>query len=136
MILSRSRALAILAAAPLAGCGRRLGSNTIKVGSKNFTEELILGELYAQTLEGNGFEVTRRTSFVFTLFPLMLVSRLLDRKADAASASDDVALEGRVTFPLLVNRLFDLVMRIDETLIRLGLPLPFGGTLVVVARKR
>jgi osmoprotectant transport system substrate-binding protein len=60
MILSRSRALAILAAAPLAGCGRRLGSNTIKVGSKNFTEELILGELYAQTLEGNGFEVTRR----------------------------------------------------------------------------
>jgi osmoprotectant transport system substrate-binding protein len=60
MTFSRSRALALLAAAPLAACGRRLGSNAIKVGSKNFTEELILGELYAQTLEGNGFEVTRR----------------------------------------------------------------------------
>jgi SAM-dependent methyltransferase len=87
-------------------------------------------------LDENGFEVTRWTSFVFTLFPLMFVSRLLDRKADDASASDGVALENRVTFPLLVNRLFDLVMRIDEMLIRLGLLLPFGGTLVVVARKR
>jgi SAM-dependent methyltransferase len=92
-------------------------------------------EMVAKLAE-NGFEVTRWTSFVFTLFPLMFVSRLLDRKADDASASDGVALENRVTFPLLVNRLFDLVMRIDEMLIRLGLLLPFGGTLVVVARKR
>jgi glycine betaine/choline ABC-type transport system substrate-binding protein len=30
------------------------------VGSKNFTEELILGELYAQVLEDNGIRVTRR----------------------------------------------------------------------------
>ncbi|MDQ3631214.1 MAG: ABC transporter [Actinomycetota bacterium] len=33
---------------------------TITVGSKNFTEQYILGELYAQTLEAQGFEVRRR----------------------------------------------------------------------------
>jgi len=32
----------------------------IRVGSKNFTEEFILGELYAQLLEANGFEVERK----------------------------------------------------------------------------
>ena len=33
---------------------------TITVGSKNFTEQYILGELYAQTLENLGFTVRRR----------------------------------------------------------------------------
>ena len=33
---------------------------TITVGSKNFTEQFILGEIYAQTLEAMGFQVRRR----------------------------------------------------------------------------
>jgi len=33
---------------------------TIAVGSKNFTEQFILGEIYAQTLEAQGFKVRRR----------------------------------------------------------------------------
>jgi len=33
---------------------------TIKIGSKNFTEMYILGELYAQLLEANGFTVERK----------------------------------------------------------------------------
>jgi len=33
---------------------------TITVGSKNFTEQFILGEVYAQTLEAQGFKVKRR----------------------------------------------------------------------------
>lgn len=33
---------------------------TIAVGSKNFTEQFILGEIYAQTLEAQGFDVRRR----------------------------------------------------------------------------
>lgn len=32
---------------------------TIKIGSKNFTEQFILGEMYAQLLEANGFMVER-----------------------------------------------------------------------------
>jgi glycine betaine/choline ABC-type transport system substrate-binding protein len=33
---------------------------TIAVGSKNFTEQFILGEIYAQTLEAQGYKVRRR----------------------------------------------------------------------------
>jgi osmoprotectant transport system substrate-binding protein len=58
-LLSRARALALLAAAPLAAsCAR--GGHGVTVGSKNFTEELILGELYAQSLEHAGLAVTRK----------------------------------------------------------------------------
>jgi osmoprotectant transport system substrate-binding protein len=40
-----------------AGCG---GGNAIVVGSKNFTEQQLLGELMAQMLEASGAKVTRR----------------------------------------------------------------------------
>ncbi len=33
---------------------------TIKIGSKNFTEEFIVAEMYAQLLEANGFKVERK----------------------------------------------------------------------------
>jgi osmoprotectant transport system substrate-binding protein len=32
---------------------------TIRIGSKNFTEQIVLGEIYAQGLEAAGFKVTR-----------------------------------------------------------------------------
>lgn len=52
----------------LVGCGNAGGGGqggggggpTITVGSKNFTEQFVLGELYAQTLEANGFTVERQ----------------------------------------------------------------------------
>jgi glycine betaine/choline ABC-type transport system substrate-binding protein len=50
-----------------AGDGKAIASDpanaskgTIAVGSKNFTEQFILGEIYAQTLEAQGFKVRRR----------------------------------------------------------------------------
>ena len=36
------------------------GSTAIKVGSKDFTEQFILGEMYALVLEDNGFQVERK----------------------------------------------------------------------------
>ena len=57
-------AIAALTLSMLAACGAGdtgAGSGaTIKIGSKNFTEEFILGELYAQLLETNGFKVERK----------------------------------------------------------------------------
>ena len=38
----------------------RWGGPTITVGSKNFTEQYILGELYAQALAANGFSVEKK----------------------------------------------------------------------------
>jgi osmoprotectant transport system substrate-binding protein len=51
------RARAVLVLLAVLGCG---GRNAIVVGSKNFTEQQILGELMAQTLEALGAPVTRR----------------------------------------------------------------------------
>lgn len=84
-------------------------------------------------LEENGFKIDYATSFLFTLFPLMLASRIFD-KSSSQSQSDEAALEKRVKFSNVLNGVFDLFMRIDEALIRWGISLPFGGTLVVVAR--
>lgn len=58
-----------VAATPLVGAAlinapgalvRAQAGGTVKVGSKNFPEELILGELYAQLLEAGGLKVERK----------------------------------------------------------------------------
>jgi osmoprotectant transport system permease protein len=49
-----------LLAVLIAGIGFRPASNAVVVGSKNFTEQVILGELVAQTLEGQHIAVTRK----------------------------------------------------------------------------
>jgi osmoprotectant transport system substrate-binding protein len=62
VFLSRRRALIALAGLALApaACARRSTTTAVRVGSKNFTEELILGEMYAQVLEHAGYTVERR----------------------------------------------------------------------------
>jgi osmoprotectant transport system substrate-binding protein len=65
--------LATIALLALAGCGNvgsggsgpsagddSGGGPTITVGSKNFTEQYVLGELYAQALEANGFNAEKK----------------------------------------------------------------------------
>ncbi|MBD5654169.1 MAG: quaternary ammonium transporter, partial [Candidatus Eremiobacteraeota bacterium] len=57
--MTRRTALALLGATALAGCQHATGP-ALSVGSKDFTEELILGEMYAQVLEKHGFAITRK----------------------------------------------------------------------------
>ena len=86
-------------------------------------------------LRGREFEIRYCSSFLFTLFPLMALSRLLDRgKSDTQSS--EAEFERRVRFPRALNWAFDKLMRIDELLIARGVSLPYGGTLLAVARKR
>jgi osmoprotectant transport system substrate-binding protein len=47
------------AASPTSGTGGTGAGGPVVIGSKNFTEQLILGEMYAQLLEGAGIEVER-----------------------------------------------------------------------------
>lgn len=49
----------------VSGCDNR--DTTIKVGSKNFTESLILGEMYALALENEGLNVDRQLNLDGTL---------------------------------------------------------------------
>ncbi|HVA37366.1 MAG TPA: glycine betaine ABC transporter substrate-binding protein [Candidatus Dormibacteraeota bacterium] len=60
--LTRRSLLAGVASLPLAleACAQRSAERPISVGSKNFTEELIVGHMYAQLLEHAGYPVTRK----------------------------------------------------------------------------
>ncbi len=51
----------VLVVVLFAGCGSRAAAPvTLKVGSKDFTEEFILAEMYALLLEDSGFKVERK----------------------------------------------------------------------------
>ncbi len=59
--MNRRTALGLVASTSLlAGCGVGRPRERLIVGSKNFTEELLLGELYAQLLEHYDFRITRK----------------------------------------------------------------------------
>ena len=81
-----------------------------------------------QKVEHARFQVLRCTSFVSLLFPLLLISRLLRRQREV-----DPLAEYRI--PGVVNRLFDLALSAERIAIRLGASLPFGGSLLLVARR-
>jgi osmoprotectant transport system substrate-binding protein len=59
------RLAALLAVALLAGCGgddEAASDRTVTIGSKNFTEAIVLGELYKQALEAEGYTVQLKSS--------------------------------------------------------------------------
>src|SRR6478736_8133510 len=56
--------VAVLAALAFAG---QASAQTFKVGSKNFTEQFIVAELYAAALEQAGFKVERKINLGGTL---------------------------------------------------------------------
>jgi len=78
-----------------------------------------------------GFEIVKMTSFVSLLLPLMIASRLVQR---APSAGYDPLAELRIG-PWL-NWLLEQALDFERLLIRAGIPLPAGGSLLVVARRR
>jgi SAM-dependent methyltransferase len=84
-------------------------------------------------LASTNFQVLYVGLFVFMLFPLMLILRLIKRWRKTVQPSNKVALE--LDLPLILNRVFEFLMRIDEFLIKRGFSLPFGGSVIAVARK-
>ncbi|MBV8151158.1 MAG: quaternary ammonium transporter, partial [Candidatus Eremiobacteraeota bacterium] len=72
MRLTRARALSALAGGLVAGCGN---GGAVKVGSKNFSEELFLGELYAQYLEKHGIRIERKFSLGSTQIAMAAMQR-------------------------------------------------------------
>ncbi len=80
-------------------------------------------------IEAVGFNVIRRTSFVSFLMPAVFISRLKSKFA----ASDTAAPEFKVN-PFL-NRLFEKIIGFEAFLIRRGFDLPFGASLLMVAKR-
>src|SRR5258708_12583749 len=63
-ILGKRFAAAALAVVAL---GSTASAQTLKVGSKNFTEQFIVAELYAASLEAAGFKAERKINLGATL---------------------------------------------------------------------
>jgi hypothetical protein len=79
----------------------------------------------------SGLEIVRMTSFVTMLLPLMYLSRLAQR---APAAGYDPLAELRIA-PWL-NWPLEQALLLERLLIRAGIDLPVGGSLLVVARRR
>ena len=79
-------------------------------------------------LEAAGFEIVRVTSFVSLLLPAMLVSRWTEKDSAHSSRQREFAL------PSFLNRIFGELLKFERALIRSGVNLPLGGSLLVAAR--
>lgn len=73
-----------------------------------------------------GFRVVRATYWNTILFPLMLIHRLIERD-DAESDVKD--------YPRWLDAAFSFALAVERAVIGLGLSLPFGGSLLVVAAR-
>jgi osmoprotectant transport system substrate-binding protein len=93
----------------LDGCGMR-GGLTIAVGSKEFTEELLLGEMYAQLLEHGGFRVRRHLGLGGTQ---VAMSALQHGAIDLYPEYTGTALLNQLKLPLIKDDkiLYDTVAR-------------------------
>lgn len=88
-----------------------------------------------QKLEKQGFEIEYCTSFLFVLFPAMMLSRFLDKGTPDPDSIQDNDFESRVSIPVWLNWIFNHIMKIDEFLIARRISLPFGGTLLAIAKR-
>jgi SAM-dependent methyltransferase len=92
---------------------------------RRYTRAELLGKLRAA-----GFRPLLATSFVALLLPAMLAARARRRHLDADYDPDAEFAVGRVA-----NALLEGVLDFERQLIRFGLRFPFGGSLLVVAKK-
>ena len=140
------RLLVAIAAATLLGAGacRARGAKPIRVGSKNFTEQVVLGEIAAQALEAEGLKVERRLDlggtflcqralvageldlypeYTGTAFAAILKEKPISDAAKVrARVTEEYARRWRLVWapPLGFENTFALVMRGDDAR-RLGI---------------
>ncbi len=86
-------------------------------------------ELKAKVADA-GFRVERATSFVSLLLPLFAASRLRARKVNA-----DFDAEAELRIGPMMNGIFEKVLDIERLIIRAGVSLPAGSSLLLIARK-
>ena len=77
----------------------------------------------------SGFTVNYVTSFVSLLVPLMWLSRLRTKSRNTKPL-DELHISS------WLNRLLEIIMFIELGLIKIGIKLPFGGSLLLLASKK
>lgn len=77
-----------------------------------------------------GFRVEYATSFTVLLLPILMVSRLYAKTKKHNSQAAELRISG------FSNKILEFVMNVEARLINSGIRFPFGGSLLLVARKR
>ena len=90
-----------------------------------------------EKLSHSGFEIEYITSFVCTLFPFMMASRFVKKYKKEEITREIIIREVKnLRVGSLINSIFSAMMKIDEFFINKKKSLPFGGSLIVVAKKK
>lgn len=76
-----------------------------------------------------GFEVIRSTSFVSLLLPLMFLSRFKTQSKESYNTNKEMNI-GRLT-----NKLLEGIMFVERMIIKSGISMPAGGSLLLIAKK-
>jgi len=127
-------AVALVVATAVSGVAARRSRDVIVVGSKNFTEQLVLGELVAQSLERNGFTVDRRLNLGGTL---ICERALLTGDIDVYVEYTGTALTAVFHQPIAndSSQVFDTVRELYARTGRTLLPpLGFNNTFAILVR--
>jgi SAM-dependent methyltransferase len=95
------------------------------------------GELESKLADA-GFDVVFSASYTVVLFPAMVASRLLRgrRRSVPSKITGPTSDGGELKLPPLLNAFARTVLQAEVTLTLAGLHFPFGGSRMVVARKR
>lgn len=94
-------------------------------------ERRYAGKELHRKLEASGFKVKMTSSFVVTLFPMLVLSRVLKRNR----STKDYDPHAEFLIPSWVNKILYKCLSLEVFLIGVGLSFPFGGSRVVVATK-
>jgi 2-polyprenyl-3-methyl-5-hydroxy-6-metoxy-1,4-benzoquinol methylase len=77
-----------------------------------------------------GFEIVKSTSFVTTLLPAMVVSRILQKRG-----RNNFDPKAELSINSVLDSLFRQLLGLELAGIRLGLSYPFGGSRLIIASK-
>jgi SAM-dependent methyltransferase len=91
-----------------------------------------IGEL-AGKARNAGFTIRYQSSFAAVTLPLMMASRLRSRLSNRGDPNDGLDVETKV--PPGLNAALRFCLRAEHMFRRFGLPLPLGGSQVIVASK-
>jgi SAM-dependent methyltransferase len=81
-------------------------------------------------VESAGFKVVKMTSFVSLLLPLMMISRL---KPKNSQVKYDPLAELKIGN--FINKTLEYILNLELILIKIGISLPLGGSLLLIAKK-
>jgi SAM-dependent methyltransferase len=86
-----------------------------------------------------GFSIQYCSSFVFALFPLILMNRIFNRKKNHKPVEqltfDELSNYLNLDIHPVANGIFRLLMKTDELLMKSGIRLPLGSSIIIVAKK-